>query len=750
MKYDVSIIYVYYNTPRELSDSIRSVMRTCNKIKYQIIVVNNASPKKIPYTVLKNKKVLIVNSLNEGYGAGLNKGVEYSKSSNLILVNPDTIFLEEAIQKLTNKIRQKDIGVVGPMMLSTKGEVLPTISGKASLKSIIYTTSFLNTLFPNNSESRKFWLKDLDRNLEQKVDVVSGACIAIKKKVFEKVGGFDTRFFMYYEETDFCMRVKRLGLSICYYPKAKIIHKIGASSRNKELIEKKFQESRFKFIKKYNGKMKALFAELFLRGTTTDSLSLSVIILISIFLNLYKISERMLFIGDFGRDYLVARDMLILHKIPLVGIPSSVVWLHQGPLSIYFIAFSLWIGKFNPVAPAIFYSILGVLTTILVYKLGKLLFNKKIGLIAGLFYSTSPLIVLSARMPYHTSSIPLFVCIFFLLLYKIVKGNKKLLPLWAFVFGLLMLLELSNAVLLLVSLAIFFIFKTKIDSKKIILTICSFLLGISPFILYDLSHRFVQTIGFPLWVINRLRLFLGITTQSNSTSHQIFEAVGRVLQQLSGLIFPAYFPLAALLITVSVLFVLFNAKTLRKNKESGLLVVLLWLFIPLIAYLIHTAPGVAYFPLLFPTVALFMAFVFYRLFIRFKFLFILFVAMCLFNFIYILNNDYFLNTKSGPHFLGSGSYSYSYGTASSIQDEAAIAITKDANGRKFMLESGGFMKTLKTGLDNYTYLIWYRGGKISKASNLRYVIFEDKNSVPSNQKLFFDNGVLYIIKNEIN
>ena len=269
-------------------------------------------------------------------------------------------------------------------------------------------------------------MQNVNRNREQSVSVISGACMAMRKKVFEEVGGFDERFFMYFEETDLCLRVKKMQLSVKYFPSASIYHTVGASSRDKDKIESRYTESRYRYLKKYYGKWNALVVEGFLRLTTSNTLLLLSIVGLSLFLNLYRIDQRMLFIGDFGRDYLAARDLLLFHKIPLVGIQSSVVWLHQGPLSIYFIALALAVGKFNPIAPAVLYGVMGVGATLLTYFIGTKLFARPVGFLASLFYATSPLIVISARMPYHTSSIPLFSGIFFLTLFYILKGRRRL------------------------------------------------------------------------------------------------------------------------------------------------------------------------------------------------------------------------------------------------------------------------------------------------------------------------------------
>jgi 4-amino-4-deoxy-L-arabinose transferase-like glycosyltransferase len=130
----------------------------------------------------------------------------------------------------------------------------------------------------------------------------------------------------------------------------------------------------------------------------------------------------MAFIGDQGWFYLSARDMLLTGQIPLVGIASGHVWLHQGPLWTYLLSIALSTSDFNPVSGAYLTALVDMTALLVLYKFSSDFFSKKIGFITALLYATSPLIVLNARFAYHTSPIPLFVILF---LYSCVKWVKE-------------------------------------------------------------------------------------------------------------------------------------------------------------------------------------------------------------------------------------------------------------------------------------------------------------------------------------
>lgn len=741
MKPLLSIIYVYYNTPLELKHSVESLKQALGKISFEVIIVDNASVKSVPLEVSKLPEFRIIkNKKNCGYGKGLNQGAEIAKGRYLLLLNPDVFFTKDAISSLLKKIeKERAIGVIGPKILNQKGEILQSISGFPSLARSLFVFSFLSKIWPNHPLNVGYHNLKLDRTKEQMVEAVGGACMLVRKSLFEKIKGFDERFFMYFEEADFCFRIRKLGHKILYYPKSEVIHLISKSTKDRKWIEKTFEESRFIFLKKYYGLLPAAFAEVFLRLTEKHSIILTLILIFSAFLNLYKIDTLMMFIGDMGRDYLAARDMILFGKIPLVGITSSVLWLHQGPISVYSIALSFALSNFHPVSPAILYGIFAVISTSLVYKLGAMYFNRYVGLLSSAFYATSPLIVVNARMPYHTSLIPLFSAIFFLVLLKVLKNERKFLPVLFFVLGLLLQVELSNAVLFFVVGLLFFLKRYRLKIGDILKSLLGFILGILPFILYDLTHQFLQTIGLPIWIINRIRLFFGLTFSGNSTFANTPQALQTIAQQLTGILFPGS-PIIVVLIIAIIFFAII------KNREINLRIILLTLIISLIGFIIHTTPGTAYFPLLFPIMAVLVGFSFYFLIKRHNLLMSLFVLIIILNALSTIKNDYFLTTKKGSHPLPP--YNYSYGTTWTLQDEVAQFIIADANGRVFKLLAKGSMANFKTGINNFEYLVWKRGGKIEDRVSLNYGIYQNRKEVGINEKIIYDNKFFYVVKNE--
>ncbi len=742
---EISIIYIYYNTPTEIKNSLASIKNAIGNITYEIIIIDNHSSE---FLKNNNKNIRIIrNKSNKGFGRAINQAGKLAKGNFLLLINPDTLFHKNSIFYLYQKIKNdENIGAIGPMQVSLDNSMLPSINGYPTILKSIFSFSILNILFKNNSFSRAYWLPGVQGTKQLVVPVIGGACMLIPKKIFNQVNGFDEKFFMYFEESDLCKRINQLGYKIIYYPKAKITHLVGMSNKDKTSIESIFEKSRYYYLKKNYGNTKALLAEGFIRSTKSNNILLVLILLISLFLNLYKISTQLMFFGDFGRDYLVARDMVINHTIPLIGIESSVKWLHQGPLSIYFIALSFLIGNFSPIAPAIFYGIVGSLTTLLVYILGKNLCNSKVGLLASLFYATSPLITVSMRMPYHTSSIPFFACLFFISMFKVIKGSYKVLPIASFLLGILFLLELSNGVLFLLFLIYIYWYKLRFPKNIINKSIFTFILGISPFILYDLMHHFIQIGGFILWVINRTRLFFGLTTNGNETTLHAGSAILTIWQELNRIFFPINHILADVLL-LSIIFIVFKLRKEILFKKDTIIIPIIWLFVPLTAYVIHSAPGTAYFPLLFPSISLLLGYSIYYYSKISKIVILFFITICLINGVYTIYNHYFLDSSS---FIGSNAPGWNYGMGISIDEQEIIAnkVVTDADHNAFQFTGGKDVATFPSDLDNYKYLIIYHHGLLNNNAKLTYTLYRASTKIKTNQHIIFKTKFYTLTKYE--
>lgn len=262
----VSIIFVYYNTPREIINALESIKKALGNYYYEVIVIDNCSLKPLPKEISDFGIKVIKNKVNEGYGKALNQGVKAAKGEYLVFSNSDVVFLPNSIAAMVDVLENnKFIGAIGPQLLDNKKKIQMVGSGMPFLPQALFVFSFLNKVFPANRFSKNYYLSNFDRKTEKEIPVLCGACFLMKRQIFDEIKGFDERFFMYFEEADICYRIKKQGYGVLYYPLAKVIHLIGKSSSDKSLIQKRFEESRYKFFKKYQNFIAAVIGELFLR-----------------------------------------------------------------------------------------------------------------------------------------------------------------------------------------------------------------------------------------------------------------------------------------------------------------------------------------------------------------------------------------------------------------------------------------------------------------------------------------------------
>ncbi len=328
------------------------------------------------------------------------------------------------------------------------------------------------------------------------------------------------------------------------------------------------------------------------------------IILLGEILRLIRINETMEFISDQGWFYLSAKNIIVHGQIPLVGIPSSHTWLHQGALWTYIVAIAFAVSNFNPIAPAYMTAALDAITIALLYKTGKIMFGIRYGLIAAVLYAASPLVIYNIRAPYHTSLIPLFTIILIFFLYKWVSGNKLFFPAAIGTLAILYNLEISTFVfaILVLSIIIFGIWKkqkwaTGIFNKKIILySTIAFVIPMLPMLLYDLQNGFPQTLKFITWIGYRILVIFGYPPINPTEAAAHTDILTFSIDKYKQLIFAHNEIISTAMATLS--FSYLTLKFIQKKTANTFI----WIIntIPLGIFLCFKTPSDAYLPMLYP------------------------------------------------------------------------------------------------------------------------------------------------------
>lgn len=254
---DLSIIIVNYNTKKKLDECLYSLYNNISNISFEVIVSDNHSLDDSINMLEKNypEVSLIKNERNLGFAKANNKALSIVKGKYILLLNSDTIVPKLSISNMIDFLRNhKEVGAVGAKMLYPDHTTQRTARRFPNPMAFFFgRKSILTLLMPENRFSKRYMMYDREQQEEPyEVDWVSGAGLMVKKEVVQQVGLLDERFFIYWEDADWCFRIKQKGWKIFCIPTAPIIHHEGGSSNNCKLkLIMHFHKSVFLFYRKH-------------------------------------------------------------------------------------------------------------------------------------------------------------------------------------------------------------------------------------------------------------------------------------------------------------------------------------------------------------------------------------------------------------------------------------------------------------------------------------------------------------------
>ncbi|PIP27129.1 MAG: hypothetical protein COX30_03625 [Candidatus Moranbacteria bacterium CG23_combo_of_CG06-09_8_20_14_all_39_10] len=253
----IDTIIINYNSTDCLLKCLESLYKDLGNIPGKVFIQDNASTDNVD-RVLDNfpRAVLNKNITNLGFSAAVNQALKQSKAPYVVLLNPDSFIMEgffEAV--LAHFIENPSIGILGPKILDSDGKVQGSArSFPTPLTAFFGRKSLFTRLFPNNPVTTSNVLTmQSDGVTPMEVDWVSGACMVVNRKAVEAVGYLDERFFIYWEDADWCRRMSQEGWEVVYFPRACVVHFVGVSSDQllvRSLFE--FHKSVYLLFEKYS------------------------------------------------------------------------------------------------------------------------------------------------------------------------------------------------------------------------------------------------------------------------------------------------------------------------------------------------------------------------------------------------------------------------------------------------------------------------------------------------------------------
>lgn len=242
---DILLVTVGWNVVDLLVQNLQTLQNSVGSYSARMVVVDNASS---DATVARVRAefpwvTVIANQENRGFGAACNQGMLAGRSRHVLLLNPDMRVEPDAIARLIDYAdAHPDVGVVSGKLTHEDGSIIQSVRRFPDFWSQFVILSQLEKVFP--SLTKRYHARDLDLNQEQEVDSVRGSLFLITERANRVLGGIDERYFIWFEEVDYCRRAQLHGLKIMHVPSVRAYDAIGRSFAQRDVFWKQQQFTR--------------------------------------------------------------------------------------------------------------------------------------------------------------------------------------------------------------------------------------------------------------------------------------------------------------------------------------------------------------------------------------------------------------------------------------------------------------------------------------------------------------------------
>jgi N-acetylglucosaminyl-diphospho-decaprenol L-rhamnosyltransferase len=252
-----SAILVTYNSAPSIELCLAALR---SQSEWERIVVDNASTDN---SVERARAIdpqarVIANDRNLGFGAAANQGARIASGDILLFLNPDAIPQPGALMEFLAALKPLDVVAAGGLLLCADRQPDRgfSVRGFPTTVAMAAEILLLNRLWPGNPVNRRYRCLDLDYSKAQDVDQPAGACLAVRRDAWESVGGFDEAFFpVWFEDVDLCLRLRRRGWRIVYWPKARFVHSGGHSVNRLAIADRQliWYRNMLRYFRKHKG-----------------------------------------------------------------------------------------------------------------------------------------------------------------------------------------------------------------------------------------------------------------------------------------------------------------------------------------------------------------------------------------------------------------------------------------------------------------------------------------------------------------
>lgn len=232
MQLDLSIILVNYNGQKYLADCIESIQNTTQGLTYEIILIDNDSKDESCAFIKSNypKVQLIESKINYGFGKGNNEAFKISKGAYILLLNNDTILLDQLLPIVNHLKEDASIGAIGITMLNGNQEIIPASGDFPTIANMFWMKKIQNNKVFSTASSKPY-----------EVDWLTGSFILMPRKVYQTINGFDEDYFLYVEDVDLCRRIANKNYRRVFFPQYKYVHFVGFNTSKNPLLVKGYE-----------------------------------------------------------------------------------------------------------------------------------------------------------------------------------------------------------------------------------------------------------------------------------------------------------------------------------------------------------------------------------------------------------------------------------------------------------------------------------------------------------------------------
>ncbi len=248
---DLTFVIVNRNTRDLLLSCISSIYSTVSSLSFEIFVVDNGSSDRSLEGVREAfpEVCCIENDRNIGFARANNQAILQASGRYIVLLNTDAVLTSSAIATITSFMdNNRDVAICGGQLLNSDGSLQNSIANYPTLATELLSKSLLRRMFP-----KRYPGKEVIFEKPVEVETIIGACMVVSKKAIDQAGILDEAFFFFFEETDWCLSMKKSGWRVFFHPEARIYHLQGQTAKKVNVAARvEYWRSRYTYFRKHH------------------------------------------------------------------------------------------------------------------------------------------------------------------------------------------------------------------------------------------------------------------------------------------------------------------------------------------------------------------------------------------------------------------------------------------------------------------------------------------------------------------